>query len=154
MAVPLGRETIWSAFFALLVPLRSSNGGPFQVVSRRAIHYADAVAQPALYVLQRRDEAKVRDRGIPTIWDLHAWLFIYARNEINSQAPDSGGGQVLNPLIDAVEGALAPIAVQGNVQSLGGLVSRVVIDGQVEIDEGNLDNQSVAIIPIRIVAPT
>jgi hypothetical protein len=84
---------------------------------------------------------------------MRADLYVYARNELNAEGFDSGGGQVLNPLLDAIEAALAPVPVQGNVQTLGGLVSRAYIDGEIEIDEGNIDNQSVAIIPVSIIAP-
>ncbi len=152
----LGREAIWSAFFALLSPsLTTAGGGPFKTVSRRARPYTNVAPgeQPALFVLQRRETAEAKDRGKPTIWRLHGSLYIYAQNPLDGVAPGSGGGQVLNPLIDAVEGALAPVAAQGWVQSLGGLVSRAFIDGEVEMDEGNIDNQAVAIIPVSIIGP-
>lgn len=155
MSVPLGREAIWSAFFALLSPLTIAAGGVFQTVSRR-IRLVTEVApgeQPALYLLQRHEEAHARDRGLPTVWELRGDLYVYARNELNQDGPDSGGGQVLNPLIDAVEGALAPVPAQGNVQALGGLVSRAFIDGEIEVYEGDFNNQAVAIIPVRIIAP-
>lgn len=156
MSVPLGREAIWSAFFSLLSPsLLISSGGLFATVGRRAINF-EAVAtvqQPALYVLQRHEKAEATRRGEPTKWLLKAELFVYALNQADQIAPGSGGGQVLNPLIDAVEKALAPRPVEGNALTLGGLVSRAFIDGEVEVYEGNIINQAVAIIPVTIIAP-
>jgi hypothetical protein len=152
----LGREAIWSAFFALLSPsLTSGSGGPFKTVTRRAKPYTQTSPgeQPSLMVLQRRETADAKDRGKPTIWKLHGSLYVYAQNPVDGVAPGSGGGQVLNPLIDAIEAALAPVPAQGQVQSLGGLVSRAFIDGEVEMDEGNIDNQAVAIIPVTIIGP-
>jgi hypothetical protein len=153
-APPVGREAIWAAMFALFAPLLASAGGPFQTISRRARHWgSDTNPWPALYQLQRHEKPITNERGLPTKWELEGSLYIYAKNEINAAGGDSGGGQILNPLLDAVENALRPLPVLGNVQALGGLVSRVFIDGIVEVDEGNLDFQAVAIIPVRIIVP-
>jgi len=154
--VALGRAAIWSALFGLLSPsLLTSSGGPFVTVSRRARNYAQVGPneQPALYLLQRRETADQTRRGVPTIWHLHASIYIYARNELDGAGAGSGGSDVLNPLLDAVENALYPFPSPGQVVTLGGLVSRVFIDGEVEVDEGNVDNQAVAIIPVTIIGP-
>ncbi|HXP74621.1 MAG TPA: hypothetical protein VN823_10790 [Stellaceae bacterium] len=58
----------------------------------------------------------------------------------------------MNPLLDAIETALAPDLVT-NVQSLGGLVAHCWIAGKVETDEGVLGGQAVAIVPIEILVP-
>jgi hypothetical protein len=152
MTVPIGREPIWQAFFALLSGLSPAT---FATVGRRAIPFTQVPAgsQPALYVLERHEAAEAKNRGLPTLWRLKAQLYLYAQNQPNVAGDNLGGGSVLNPLLDAVEGALAPQAVQGNVQSLGGLVSRAFIDGEVEVDEGNIDGQAVAIIPVTIIGP-
>jgi hypothetical protein len=157
VSVPLGREAIWSALFGLLTPLQASpptSNAPFATVSRRAINFeaVASVQQPALYVMQRREHVTTQGKGLPPKWVLHGEIFIYVANQPDQIAAGSGGGQALNPLIDAVEKALAPVLAQGNVQSLGGLVSRAFIDGEVEIFEGNIINQAVAIIPLTIVA--
>lgn len=150
----IGREKVWSAFFSLLSPsLTIPAGGLFRTVSRRARTYTQVTSdeQPALFVLQRREIAEAKNRGIPTIWRMHASLYVYAVNSVD--AIGTGGGQILNPLLDSIEAALAPRAVEGNVLSLGGLVSRAFIDGDLEIDEGNIDGQAVAIIPVTIIGP-
>jgi hypothetical protein len=157
MSTPLGRETIWSAFFALLTPLQANPPtltSPFATVSRRAINFeaVSGVQQPALYLMQRREHVETRARGVPPKWTLYAELFVYVQNQVDQVAPGSGGGQALNPLLDAIEKALQPQTSRGNIQDLGGLVSRAFIDGEVEIFEGNIINQSVAIIPITIIA--
>ena len=61
---------------------------------------------------------------------------------------------MLNPLLDAIEAALAPQAggdLAANVVTLGGLAYQAWINGKIETDEGTLGGQSVAIVPIRIV---
>lgn len=158
MSVPLGREAIWSKFFALLSALQAPTGQlpsvatPFSIVSRRAILWEQTEKWqpgPALYLFQHREIGETKERGKPTKWYLHANLYVYALNADQSLS----GGQILNPLIDAVEGALAPKPVEGNVLSLGGLVSRAYIEGPVEVAEGNIDNIAVAVIPVVIIAP-
>jgi len=59
---------------------------------------------------------------------------------------------VLNPLLDAVEAALAPSATTG-LQDLGlpAMVQHAYISGKVETDEGVLGDQAVAIVPVEIL---
>jgi hypothetical protein len=58
----------------------------------------------------------------------------------------------MNPLLDALTAALAPPNPVENVQTLGGLVAHCWIEGGIQTDEGVLGGQSVAIVPIRILA--
>ena len=71
---------------------------------------------------------------------------------VYGQAPDelTAPATVLNPLLDAIEAALAPPA-SSNVQTLGGLVCHAWIAGKIETDEGALGGQAVAIVPIEIL---
>jgi hypothetical protein len=59
---------------------------------------------------------------------------------------------VLNPLLDAVEAALAPSAATG-FQDLGlpEMVRHAGIAGKIEVTEGVLRDQAVAVIPVEIV---
>jgi hypothetical protein len=58
----------------------------------------------------------------------------------------------LNPLIDAIEAALAPPPVTG-LQNLGlpEMVQHASIAGKVEINEGGLRDQAAATIPVEIL---
>ncbi len=107
--------------------------------------------QPALFQAQKHESAH-RARGQPPKWTLALEIYVYA------QAPDDvpSPSTVLNPLLDALEAALAPSGqdVATNVQTLGGLVSHCWISGTVVTDEGVLGGQAVAIIPIEIVVPS
>ena len=64
----------------------------------------------------------------------------------------AGDVDVLNPLLDAVEAALAPAATTG-VQDLGlpAMVQHAAIAGKIDTDEGTLGDQAVAIIPVEIL---
>ena len=76
-------------------------------------------------------------------------LFVYISTAAD---PTVAPSQVMNPLIDAIEAALAPDPTS-LVQSLGGLVDHAWIAGKIESDEGLLGDQAVAIVPIDILIP-
>ena len=137
------REPIYAALFALV-----QSAGSFVTASRRLRHWSDLAAaeQPALFQIQKSEAAEER-RALPIKWRAQVDLYVYA------QAPDelTPPATVLNPLIDAVETALAPDPVS-HVQTLGGLVQHCWIAGRIQTDEGVLGGQSVAIVPIEILA--
>jgi hypothetical protein len=93
---------------------------------------------------QRADEQAAT--GL-TRWTLHAWLMIY--NRIGAD-PASIPSTPLNRLVDAVERTLER-PVQGERQTLGGLVTQCSIVGDVLFDEGVLDQQGIAMLPIVII---
>ena len=141
----MNREPIYSALFATVAA-----AAPFVTVSRRLRHWSDVgpAEQPALFQAQKSETAK-RTRGLPPRWTLEVDLFVYA------QAPDelTAPATVLNPVLDAVEAALAPAGADlaTGTQTLGGLVSHCWISGKIQTDEGVLGGQAVAIVPIEIV---
>jgi hypothetical protein len=139
------REPIYQALFSVL-----ANAAGFATASRRLRHWSDvsAVEQPALFMAQKSEVAEQR-RGLPTKWlcDIDAYIYCHAPDDLTAPAT------VLNPLLDAVEAALAPQAgrdVAANTQTLGDLAYQVWINGKIETDEGTLGGQAVAIVPIRI----
>lgn len=139
----MSREAIYAALFELL-----SGAASFNTASRRLRHWSDVAAaeQPALFMVQKRETA-ARRRGLPPRWTLLVDVFVYAH------APDelTPPATVLNPLLDAIEAALAPDNAASNLQTLGGLAEHVSISGAVETDEGVLGGQTVAILPIEIL---
>jgi hypothetical protein len=140
------REPIYEALFALL-----AGSASFVTTSRRLRHWSDVAAaeQPALFMAQKSETAEQK-RGLPTKWicDVDAYVYCHALDELT--APTT----VLNPLLDAVEAALAPQAggdLAANTLTLGGLAYQAWINGKIETDEGTLGGQSVAIVPLRII---
>ena len=86
--------------------------------------------------------------GAPTVWTLLVELYVYA----HANDPYTAPATVLNPLVDAVEAALAPPPATG-LQDLGVpmMVQHAYIVGKIETDEGVLRDQAVAIIPVEIL---
>src|SRR4051812_15047473 len=79
-------------------------------------HWPDVAPaeQPALFMAQKSEIAAVKTLGAPTVWTLLVELYLYA----HSSDPYRSPATVLNPLVDAVEAALAPAATTG-LQDLG-----------------------------------
>ena len=141
----IARETIYAALFT-----RVAAAAPFVTVARRLRHWSDVAPaeQPALFMRQKIETAAGAERGTPTVWAMAVELSIYAHADDPYVAPAT----VLNPLVDAVEAALAPLAATG-VQDLGlpDMVRHACIAGKIEITEGVLRDQAVAVIPIEIL---
>lgn len=138
----MNRELIYSKFFDLVKGVAD-----FKTASRRLKHWSDVAPpqQPALFVAQRT-EIVTRTPGLNPVWDLQMDIYLYANTGGDKSVAPS---QILNPLIDAIEGALKPDPIS-NKQTLGGLVAHAWIDGVIETDEGVLGDQAVAIIPVVI----
>ena len=59
-------------------------------------------------------------------------------------------GEVLNPILDYIEAALAD-PFPGQAQTLGGLVEYARIEGLIETSEGTLGDDEVCIIPVMVL---
>ena len=141
----ISREPIYAALFGVL-----ETAADFAVVDRRLRHWSDVspAEQPALFVAQKTESAATKALGAPTVWTLAVDLYLY----VHSSDPYLAPATVLNPLLDAVEAALAPSATTG-VQDLGlpAQIQHAYINGKIETDEGVLGDQAVAIVPVEIL---
>ena len=141
----IAREPIYAALLGLL-----EAAADFAVVDRRLRHWSDVspAEQPALFMAQKSEVATIKTLGAPTVWTLAVDLYVYAHSSDPYRAP----AMVLNPLLDAVEAALAPSAATG-LQDLGlpATVQHAYISGKIETDEGVLGDQAVAIVPVEIL---
>jgi hypothetical protein len=139
------REQIYSALWALV-----SNSANYVTANRRLRHWSDTstAEQPALFMSEKGGHAAVRALGAPVVWTLYADFYVYAYSSDPYAAPAS----VLNPLLDALEAALAPSPVTG-IQNLGlpAMVQHATIAGKLETDEGVLGDQAVAVVPVEIL---
>jgi hypothetical protein len=138
------REPIYSALFAAL-----SAAPGFITVSRRLRHWDDVQdsEQPAFFISQTGESAETLS-GQPTKWRLSINVYVYAKIQ-----PGQNPGTTMNPLIDGICNIInTPHPISGR-QNLGLLnVAFCRVEGNVQIDEGTLDNQAVAVIPVVILA--
>lgn len=142
----MNREQIYAELFERLKAIPG-----LRTTSRKLRHWTDVDSsqQPALFQAQGRQIATPGDpaRGVPTKWTFLIDVYVYARTD-----GDRVPGTVMNPLLDAIEAVTKPDNPTQRVQTLGGLVERCWIEGDIETDEGTLGDQAVAIVPFRILA--
>jgi hypothetical protein len=139
------RESIYAALWAL-----GSGAARFASANRRLRHWSDVspAEQPALFMREKGGDAAISKLGAPIVWTLHAEFYLYAHSGDPYMAP----GTILNPLLDALEAALAPSPATG-IQNLGlpDMVQHAYIAGKIETDEGVLGDQAVAIVPVEVL---
>ena len=139
------REVIYAALWTL-----GSVAGTFASANRRLRHWTDVapIEQPALFMSEKGAHAVIQALGAPIAWTLYADFYIY----VHSSDPYAVPATILNPLLDAVERALAPSPATG-IQNLGLplMVQHAYISDKIETDEGVLGDQAIAIVPVEIL---
>jgi hypothetical protein len=143
------REQISAAFFDLV-----AGATAFAATSRRFVHWdqVNETQMPFLTMLKTGEVRARQSEGLPSL-TINAHVFIYASAGMDPEdVPDSA----MNALLDAVDTAVAPGGadrLNGNRQTLGGLVSHCYPLGPVFIDTGDVDGKAVAAIPFQILVP-
>src|SRR6201998_3809228 len=105
------RESIYAALWTL-----GAGAASFTSTNRRLRHWSDVAPaeQPALFMSEKGGHAAIKALGAPIAWTLYADFYIY----VHSSDPYAAPAMTLNPLLDALEQALAPSAATG-IQDLG-----------------------------------
>ena len=140
-------ESIYQALFNRLSGI---NG--FVTTSRRLRHFNNVQPEerPALFITQG-NQTEVPVKGLDAKVELEAEVYIYI-HETDKAIPPS---VQLNQMIDRVRKAIAPdFPEMCEYQTLGGLVEHCWIEGTIEVFEAvenMLDDQGIAIVPIRIL---
>jgi hypothetical protein len=143
------REQISVAFFDLI-----AGAANYAASSRRFVHW-DQVNETQMPFLTMLKTGEVRGRqseGLPTL-TINAHVFVYLCAGMDPEdLPDTA----MNTLLDAIDAAVAPSgadALNGNKQTLGGLVAHCYPFGPVFVDTGDIDGKAVAAIPFQILVP-
>lgn len=141
-------EAIYQALFDLL----STHVDGVVTISRRLRHFNNVqpIERPALFITQgNQQEGPIK--GLNAKVELAAELYLYI-HEADKDKPPSGQ---LNVFVDRVRAAIKPAFPEMcEYQTLNGLVEHCWIDGTIEVYEAvenMLDDQAIAIIPVRIL---
>jgi hypothetical protein len=143
------REQISVAFFDLI-----AGAADFAATSRRFVHW-DQVNETQLPFLTMLKSGEVRGRqnqGLPTL-TINTHVFVYLSAGMD---PDDVPDAAMNTVLDAIDAAVAPSgadALNGDRQTLGGLVTHCYPFGPVFVDTGDIDGKAVAAIPFQILVP-
>lgn len=145
------REPIYAALFQQFSALAGNAPLLFRTATRRLDTWEGVSSddQPALLMRQFKEQP-TRVTGQPTKWQLDVRILIYAHTGAGSDKAVVAA-QILNPLLDAVDVALRIDDQERRTCTLGGLVYSCAVDGEVEIHLGNMGDEAVAIVPVRIV---
>jgi hypothetical protein len=142
------REEIASAFFALL-----EDSADFAGTSRRFVHWdkVDRSLMPYLTMIKTGERRERQEEGLPVlVLEYHVFLYTSAGMD-PADVPDTA----MNTLLDAIDAAITPSGadlLNGNKQTLGGLVSHCYPLGPSFVDTGDVDGKGVAAIPFEILA--
>lgn len=157
----VAREAIYDA---LLAKLTLAGGTNFKTYTRRwKSAWDDPGAMlallPMLVQWEDREEISYSDnRGIGRIMTISMRLELYAKIPVGHTVgvPDksTSGSSVLNPLLDVLDNALAPVGMDG-LQTLGGVVYDCRIEGEIVKVLGDEDPSGLcaALVPLKILVP-
>lgn len=140
-------ELIYQALFS-----RLSSIDDVVTISRRLKHFNHVPAEqrPAIFVTQG-NQVEAPIKGLDAKIELEAEIYIYIHEDDVTIPPSVQ----LNRMIDRVRQAIAPEFPEiSEYQTLGGLVEHCWIEGTIEVFEAvenMLDDQGIAIVPIRIL---
>ena len=135
------REQAYGALFTLLQGISG-----IKTCTRRLNHWADLPpeSQPAIY-LQVGNENRTQQRGLPPHITLEASVWVYVNTE------GEPAGPVINAVLQGIDAVLQPMEQVTNPNTLGGLVRNCWIEGVTSIYEGDLGDQAVAVIPVKML---
>ncbi len=138
------REQVMQALLAHVTP-----PGIFKTTGRRLIYWTEVKAQPALFVRHVGDRYLRTATGMPPRVITQAEIWIYSQGAVD---PNLSPDTAIDNLVDAIERWMAPPPIK-EAQTLGGLVQHAWIEGPIEIHQGVLDVQAIAVIPVDILVP-
>jgi hypothetical protein len=144
--VNVARATLDAALLALLATAKIGGQPAFQETYSYVKPYDQITAanMPALCLSHSGEKADQAVAFGMTRWMILYDAFIFFRRDAS---PDNPFNVTVASFLDAVDAAMA--VVQGEKQTLNGLVTNVWIEGEILIDPGILDQQAAIVIPIK-----
>jgi len=156
--LPFDRQGLKNALFAMaqsaVFPIPVNGSTTWLTTSRRLklFNAVDPSVQPAMYMVQHREQYQVLGEGRLTRRYLDMGLWCYA--------PTGDDGIIGDDLLDAMEtgleAALQPDDTSRNELTLGGLCqwARIMREDNMFIrDPGDIDGQALLVLPVRILIP-
>lgn len=149
------REPIYAAL-AALVFTDPRIAGVFRLTGRYLYHHEQipggSVNTPAIFLVQFPGESHIRTgKGVPDKRTLKCSfvMYFYTPGAVQGELPATA----CNTGLDVIDDVLNLPDNPGNVQTLGGLVEHIYLEGEVSIAEGLLQEFSIVTVPITILIP-
>lgn len=159
---PINEELILWTVAQLMTEVRWTRAGDaspdthrFVTVSRRVKLFSDVptAQQPACFQAEWNDGAAQRTNE-PYKWELDVnWIIYQATGKDKKAVPATEN----NLILDGIRKVLAPKPTDPGFpddrNTLGGLVYKVFISGRVFKDPGDIDDQGMMVVPIKVLVP-
>lgn len=141
------RETIMSTLFT---KFQAAMPVTWKTVTRRLKLFSDVPPseQPYLCMAEHDEEYGKRAIGQPPILILPVTFVMYLHT-VDSKTPLA---PTLNGIMDALDTFFLPDNFSGRY-TIGGLVEHCWIEGKVFKDPGDIDDQGMITVPVRILVP-
>lgn len=143
----MSRKAIFTALLALAQNVTWGAGEVFDETSRRFKMWDKAPAR-ALYQVELDEEIRSQDGQLDRTTLRANWVIYHRAGKDQSAVPADTTAEIL----DAIASAIHP-TLPGARQTLGGLAYRVFISGKIIKAEGDLDGQTMIVVPITILVP-
>lgn len=137
-------EPIYEAIRGLLASAPS-----VKLCSRRLRHFSqvNSAEHPAVFITQKGEQT-VNTKGIPTKWHLKLDVYVYVHVGDDMEAVPS---TAMNAVLSEIRSLLLPNAVSGVPAGLQGLVSHAWIGEEIELFDGAVGAQAIAVIPLEVL---
>lgn len=142
------REAIYAAIYAKVQALKDA--GDIVGCSRKEVHWNDlsATQQPFVCAMQMPEVVDYKlGSGIPSKDTGEVDLVVMVQT---SDTSDEIPAQKLNIVVQKIVDAFKPQR-EGERNTLGGLVYDCAVTGSIELDEGTLSTQAVAVVPVKFL---
>jgi hypothetical protein len=148
-AMDEGAQTITLSKNATAAGTAAALSAGFQTVGRRLKRWDDTPNQPALFIRHTDDDDDWSNAPL-SITTVEVEVWIYSRTGADPDGiPDKG----LNILVRKIRESLGPDDNFGQFFTIGGRCHWARIEGRSMYDDGTLDKQSKAVLPIKITLP-
>ena len=143
------REAALAALFARISTAYAWNNSP----TRRLVLWDQSPQEqrPAFYQFEGGREVYKWTNGVLAARTIEARLFVY----LDSSDHTIAGAMLMNSIMDAIDAAMAPTGAEiafGKC-TLGGTCDHARIDGEIITDPGDIDDDGLIMVPVRITLP-
>jgi hypothetical protein len=143
----MSTNDIFDALLALAASITWEGGQTFAETDRR-LKLWDKAPAPSLYQVEPDEDIRSQDGQLDRETLNVKWVIYHRAGKDQSTTPS----RTTSDILDAVKAAIRP-TLPGALQTLGGRVHRTFISGKIIKAEGDLDGQTMIVVPISIIVP-
>ena len=151
-------DNLYNALFSLVKNVTWANGGHFITKSDTVVMANKVMFDQQPAIMRSVDGIQVNHKVGGSYRHIHNMVLIVYHHggfdndgaPILSETPSQTTTEIINAIMTAIEKPDTPFDVRN---TLGGLAYDCMINGKIDIVNGDIDGQSVIIIPVQILVP-